>query len=450
MKKTGIFIIAILLVMGVLAACSKKSNNEASNAPSESKAAQSDSPSASESPKAEAVKLTMMTWEGPDMTKAIQESMKKFEDENPGITVEVLPSPLKDYDTKISQLISINQAPDVFMVGNNIELISGAKGQLFDWTSKLTDDGEFFNNFYPGIVPNWQADGKLYGIPGLMNTYGVFYNKKLFKDAGVTEPAAGWTYQQMMDAAKKLAKKESGVQTFGLYTVQMADVFGLNNYAASLGAPFTEGITTTSKVTVSDKLIEAVNLYRDGVANNYIAPFNTSTDNYPNLFKEGKVPMMQAGQWYADDLIRTAADLEWGYAPAPIVDKSVAVYDAVGFASPASVKNPEAVYKLIKYVSTEMYESVLQKFPVAPTTYKPSAQAYFDTLKTAGHTDLADGLDYMLNAEIKTPVRFMEPWASKAQKFVDVTFKNVIDGKAPVEDLKKMEEGINEVIASEK
>lgn len=438
-RKSATVMLTMLLAGSMMTACSSNSPNTPA-AVKESTPAESGEAS---------VKLTMMTWEGPDMTNAIIDSMKLFEEQNPGITVEVLPSPLKDYDTKISEMISINKAPDVFMIGNNIELITGAEGQLYDWTTKLTEDKSFFDNFYPGIVPNWQVEGKLYGIPGLMNTYGIFYNKTMFKDAGIPEPKAGWTYAEMLDAAKKLARKEGSAQMYGLYTVQPNDPFGLNVYAASAGEPFTEGITDTSKVTVSDKLIEAVNLYREGVESGAIAPFNPAADNYPNLFKEGKVPMMQAGQWFADDFIRTAT-IDWGYATTPIVDKSAAIYDAVGFASPASVKHPEAVYKLIKYVSTEMYESVLQKFPVAPTTYKPSAQAYFDALKAAGHEDVALGLDYMLNSEVKTPVRFMEPWSNKAQKFIDATFKNVIDGKASVDELKKMETGINEVIANSK
>src|SRR4029453_18202294 len=57
----------------------------------------------------EVVKLTMMTWEGKEMTAAIQEAIKKFESDNPGIKVEVLPTPLADYTTKINSLISINK-----------------------------------------------------------------------------------------------------------------------------------------------------------------------------------------------------------------------------------------------------------------------------------------------------------------------------------------------------
>lgn len=432
-KKWFVLLLSVVFAASVLAGCGSNKTNGSNT--------ETNGTTGSDE-----IKLTMMTWEGKEMTAAIQEAVKKFEADNPGIKVEVLPSPLADYSTKINSMISINKAPDVFMSGNDTELISGKNGQLYDWTPQMEADKSFFDNFYPGIIPNWLVDGKLYGIPGLMNNYGIFYNKKMFKDAGLAEPKTGWTYDEMMEDAQKLSKKG---EMFGLYLQQMNDPFGLSNYAASAGdTPFADSITDAKKVTISPKMEEAVNLYRAGVASGSIAPFSQNTDNYANLFKEGKVPMLQAGQWYADDFIRNAKDLEWGYAPSPIVDKPVATYDAIGFASPASIKNPEAVYKLIKFVATEMYEEVLPKFPVAPPTYQPSAKPYYEKLIEVGHPEMADAIDYMLKAEIKTPVRFMEQWSSKSQKFIDGTFKNVIDGKKPVEELKKMEENINSVITA--
>ncbi|WP_152393308.1 ABC transporter substrate-binding protein [Paenibacillus guangzhouensis] len=435
MKVTVSSIAISVMIAGLLAGCS-------SSKPSDTVPEKAGSTSPAELGK-EQIKLTMMTWEGADFTEEFKKDLKKFEQENPGITVEVLPSPLKDYTYKINELLSINKAPDVFYTGNDTELIFGKKGQLYDWTDKFKQDKDFSNQFYPGIIDNWLVDGKLYGVPGLLNTYGIFYNKKMFKDAGIPEPKNGWTYKEMLDAAKKLAKPGM----FGFYDSQN-DPFAFSNYSVSSGdAPFADSITDAKKVTVSNKFIDLVNMYREGVAGGYIAPFNQPTDQFAALFKQGKAPMFRGGQWFADDFIRNAEDLDFGYVASPIVDKPVATYDAVGFASPAKVANPEAVYKLIKFVSTQMYEQALVNFPVAPTAYAPSSKPYYNKLKESGHEDVGAAIDYMLKAD-KQPVRFMETWAAKATPFIDSTFKNVIDGKAPIGDLEKMETGINSVIAS--
>ena len=70
--------------------------------------------------------------------------------------------------------------------------------------------------------------------------------------------------------------------------------------------------------------------------------------------------MTLQGQWVADDLIRTAPkELEWGYVPMPVVNSQTEIYDAVGWSSPATLKNPEAVWKVLKYLDSKMYEEVL-------------------------------------------------------------------------------------------
>jgi multiple sugar transport system substrate-binding protein len=444
-KTLGLFITGILAI-SLIAGCSSTSTSTSTSTTAPDKTAEPAASSKAPDTKAP-IKLTMMTWEGADFTAEFREDLKKFEKDNPGITVEILPSPLQNYSDKINELISINKAPDVFYSGNDTELIFGKKGMLYDWTDKFNQDKEYSTNFYPGIMQNWLVGDKLYGIPGLINTYGVFYNKKMFKDAGLAEPKNGWSYKEMLDDAKKLAKPSN--QMFGLYD-SGNDPFTLSTYALSAGdAPFADSITDAKKVTISAKFNEAVGLYRDGVAGKYIAPFNQPTDQYAALFKQGKAPMFRGGQWNADDYIRTAKDLDFGFVASPIAEggKPTSVYDSVGFASPAKVANPDAVYKLIKFVSTEMYEQALVKFPVAPTAYAPSAKPYYNKLKESGHEDIGQGIDFMLKAD-KVPVRFMETWASKAQAFIDTTYKNVIDGKASVDDLKKMEKGINDTIAA--
>ena len=84
--------------------------------------------------------------------------------------------------------------------------------------------------------------------------------------------------------------------------------------------------------------------------------------------------MTLQGQWVADDLIRTAPkELEWGYVPMPVVNSQTEIYDAVGWSSPATLKNPEAVWKVLKYLDSKMYEEVLPSTPVAPAAYQASS-----------------------------------------------------------------------------
>ena len=59
-------------------------------------------------------------------------------------------------------------------------------------------------------------DGKLYGLPNGTQTMVMYYNKKMFDDAGIAYPKDGWTWDEFSDAAKKLTKADGSVYGYGL------------------------------------------------------------------------------------------------------------------------------------------------------------------------------------------------------------------------------------------
>ena len=55
-----------------------------------------------------------------------------------------------------------------------MSLDNAGKGLLYDWTELATQDKAFMEGFYDGVVDSWYYEGKLVGLPGLLNTYGIF------------------------------------------------------------------------------------------------------------------------------------------------------------------------------------------------------------------------------------------------------------------------------------
>ncbi|WP_274651435.1 ABC transporter substrate-binding protein [Paenibacillus humicola] len=407
-------------------------------------------PAPADSGKAQSVEVTLMTWESAEMNNKIMASMQKFEQDNPGITVKLIPTPLDNYGVKLNGMIAAKKAPDIFMTGNDMVLDNGAQGLLYDWSQQAGNDQTFMNGFYPGVLDSWHIGDKLVGLPGLLNTYGIFYNKKLFKDAGLAEPKIGWTYDEFFADMQKLSSKKGGVQQYGYYAAP--DPFNVSLYSVSAGgAPFADSISNPTKVTISPQFIEGADRYKDAVKNGYMNPPTYDLTNVMSSFKEGKVGMTYQGQWVADDLIRTAPkDLEWGFVPQPVVQSQAEIYDAVGWCSPASIQHPDAVWKVLKYLDSSMYAEVLPQTPVAPAAYKTSASAYFDALKTAGHPDLGEAIDHILNSKNIQPIRFLTTWGGKAYPFITATWPNVMGGKADDSQLNTMADKINKVIQSAK
>lgn len=397
-------------------------------------------------------KVTFMTWESPEMNQKIVEALEKFHTANPDIEVELVPSPLRDYGVKIKQMLVAGEAPDLYMTGNDWALQYMAQGLLYDWKPMIDKNPELLQNFYPGVIENWQINGKMGGLPALLNCYGVFYNKKMFKDAGLPMPAIGWTLDDLITAVRTFANKESKV--YGLYYPPYAgfDPFFVSPYAVSAGGqPFANGIVDVTKVSADETFKSIVQKISQEMQAETIQPPTSTGEGIENMFMQSQIAMLQHGQWFADALIRTAPeDLEWGFAPNPTVNTQSMIYDCVGWSSPATIKDPEAVFKVLTFLDTEMYKVVIPQTPVAPPAYQPAADAYFDKLKSSGHGEMAEALDYMLKSSDKQPVRFQQVWAGKANKFIDATWNNVIMGKAQLSDLDPMVEDINHVIQSSK
>jgi multiple sugar transport system substrate-binding protein len=398
--------------------------------------------------------VRIMTWEGADMNAQILAAMKPFEAKNPDIAVEIVAVPSVGYDQTRNTMIAANQLPDLFWVGNDQLLEYGRKGILYDWTKLATAKGDDFalEQFAPGAVDNFKLDGKLYGLPSLMNTYGYFYNADLFTAANVPLPKVGWTYAQFFDAAKKLTTKNGNqVTRYGVYS-PLNDIFMLSQYAASQGGPmFQSRILETDKVTSSPQLVAGAQAWAAAIKDGSVTPRNYPGDGLDKLFAAGRVPMLGAGQWLAKGFIDSKLPFKWGFAPLPTGRNQVTIYDAVGIASPSYVKNPEAVWKVFKHLNTKAWEAVLPATPVAPSAYVPSAKPYFDQLKKDGATSVADSVNAMLTMKSKEGVRFLSSWSGKAWDVINASYNDILSGKIDAKTgLDNIVSRINTIIAQNK
>ncbi len=396
------------------------------------------------------VTVTLLTWENPQTNHQIMLSLQKFEKANPGIKIQLVPSPLQNYGTKLNSMIAAGQAPDIFEVGNDMEQQWGAQGLLYNYLPLARSIKGFLPHFFPGAIPNWLENGNLFGLPSLMNVYGIFYNKTLFEKAHVPFPKVGWTYQQMMNDAQKLSSNKGGVHQYGLYNTADSP-FNLSVYSVSAGGmPFTNSITSATMVTAGPQFVQGVELFKKYIQSGAITPPAFDNSNDESLFLEGKLPMWAAGQWNAEQMIGPGSpkNLQWGYVPNPIVKKASTIFDSVGWASPKTMKDPAVVFKVIKYLDTTQYAQSLPGAPVAPPAYQPSSLPYYNTLKAAGHSGMITGLNWMLHSPNKQAVRFLETWATQANQFITADWNNVLTGQAPISTLQQMVKQINSIIQS--
>src|SRR4030081_119913 len=142
---------------------------------------------------------------GGPITKIVDGLAADFEKENPSIKVKAIYSgTYQDSITKALTAVKGNDAPtmSVLLSTDMYTLIDEEAAVPFAPATKTPEDQEWLKGFYPAFMENSQTGGKTWGIPFQRSTIVLYYNKELFKEAGLDpdRPPANWT--QMADYAQ--------------------------------------------------------------------------------------------------------------------------------------------------------------------------------------------------------------------------------------------------------
>lgn len=220
-----------------------------------------------------------------------------------GITVKRTTVPGKDLIQKVLQQASSKTLPDVLMLDNpDVQQIAATGG-----LTPFSDLGLDAAGSAQGMVDAGTYDGELYGLAPTANTLGLFYNKKLLDEKGITPPT---TWEELKTAAAALT---SGDQ----YGVAFSAIATYEGSWQFLPFMWTNGGDETD--LTSPEVAEALQLWVDlvdaGSASDSV--INWSQGDVKDQFVAGKAAMMVNGPWQIPSL-DAETDLEWGSVQVPV------------------------------------------------------------------------------------------------------------------------------------
>ncbi|WP_433047699.1 extracellular solute-binding protein [Dactylosporangium sp. CS-033363] len=145
----------------------------------------------------------------------------EYEAAHPGYTVKLLPieASENDYYTKLSLMNrSPKTAPDVlyedtFLVNTDIQ--AGFLAPLDEYLSGWSDWSQFSDAAKSAAKAQ---DGRTYGVPMGTDTRALYYNKDLFKQAGLPVPWQPKSWDDILAAARTLKQKLPGVTPLNVYS----------------------------------------------------------------------------------------------------------------------------------------------------------------------------------------------------------------------------------------
>ena len=149
---------------------------------------------------------------GGPITKIIDKFAADFEKENPGIKVHPIYSgTYQDSITKALTAVKSNDAPalSVLLSTDMYTLIDEDAIVPWDPLIKTAEDRAWLQGFYPAFMENSQTGGKTWGIPFQRSTIVLYYNKEMFKEAGLDPNHPPETWKEMAEYAQKLTKRDA-------------------------------------------------------------------------------------------------------------------------------------------------------------------------------------------------------------------------------------------------
>jgi len=149
---------------------------------------------------------------GGPITKLVDGFAADFEKENPGIKVKPIYSgSYQESITKALTAVKSNDAPtlSVLLSTDMFTLIDEDAIVPFDPLIKTPEDQAWLKSFYPAFMENSQTGGKTWGIPFQRSTIVLYYNKEMFKEAGLDPNRGPNDWKEMLAYAEKLTKRDA-------------------------------------------------------------------------------------------------------------------------------------------------------------------------------------------------------------------------------------------------
>lgn len=246
-----------------------------------------------------AIAEDLVMWERTGGNAGIVDALvAAWNEKNPDRKIVLTYIPHTEMVPKLAQAIASGDVPDLM----GLDLIYGPQfesaGQLEDITSYFADDATI-KTASPGHMKVSTFDGKLYGVPLYADVSALFWNKDLFKKAGLDPEVPPKNLQEIHDFAKKITGVEEGV--YGYYLAGNCAGCNIFTFAPLIWASggTVEPLDANDEPLKGDavpKVLEwARMMHKEGLIN----PANQSEngETFHLQFGSGKVGMMGTGNF---------------------------------------------------------------------------------------------------------------------------------------------------------
>ncbi|MBL7259662.1 ABC transporter substrate-binding protein [Paractinoplanes lichenicola] len=243
------------------------------------------------------VELTWWTGQTEEAEKVAEALAAEYHAAHPNVTIKTSPGAptTDDLLTKLSAGFAGGSYPDISYAYGNWAGDLGASGKTQDLTSYVQEPSFGWTEMPEAARTVATADGRVIGVPALVDNLALIYNKAIFDKAGVDYPTDDWTWEQFREAAKKLT--DPATKTYGTaYSVSGSEdtTWHLWPLLWQNGGKILDG---TKPAFNSDAGVTALETLRQMAVDDKSMYLDQTDEKYHPLFNSGRVAMILTGPW---------------------------------------------------------------------------------------------------------------------------------------------------------
>ncbi len=303
------------------------------------------------------VTVVFYLWDDPSYQPLIDE----FNNSQNEVFVDAKWIPLNEYEAQISTLLAGGAQMDGYMQKRSTDIFVHNNNGYIAPLDDLAKKAGFDLNAVSGYKDAISIDGVTLAIPFRGTSYFTYYNKEIFKKAGIPAPdtyveKGEWTWAKFIEVSIELKKKLASLPYGGfLYT------WGSNNVMPALqnGVQF---VDADGNVSINQTVINSFHYRKELEDAGAIMPLTetkVTKTHYSQPFYAGEAGMLVIGEWFPGHMLKGRDEnLLIGYnwedyslTRMPCDEKPYATFGNPTFCHVhASSKNKEAMFTFIAWL----------------------------------------------------------------------------------------------------
>ncbi len=301
-------------------------------------------------------------WQGFE-AEAMQAIVNRFNAEKirnrDGRPIEVEFLSVTDIDQKLLLATAGGIPPDIAGLFDQNVLTYSERGALLPLDSLMKRDGLSRDDYLPKVFMFCVHEDRVWGMPAVPESLALYYNKKLFREAGLDPNKPPTTIAELDAMAEKLTKYDSKGNITQLGFSPTEPGWWNSQWPFWFGGLTWDGKNLTCDSPECMKAWYWIRSYPEKYGIDKLNKFGMKTVPFAstqNYFMSGKIAMELQGDYFLQFIRKCAPDLDFGIAPFPMADPSIEPATQIGcsiLAIPSSAKHPLEAWEFLKFVQRQ-------------------------------------------------------------------------------------------------